>query len=77
MPPNSAPEPDDPLRADLIAMIRDRDYATHRQRALGPSEVGHPCMRKMAYGMTELPPCNPQFDPTATAIGDWVVVFVP
>ena len=35
---DSPPEPDDPLRADLIAMIRDRDYATprHRQRALGP-----------------------------------------
>jgi hypothetical protein len=63
--------PVDPLREDLVEMIRQRNDATprHQQRELGPSEVGHPCMRKMAYGMMEVPRCNPQFDPLPSIIG--------
>jgi hypothetical protein len=63
--------PEDPLRDELIRLIRARDAATprHRQRELGPSEVGHPCMRKMAFGMMEVPRCNPQWDPLPSIIG--------
>lgn len=66
-----APPSTDPLHADLIDMITSRDYATprHRQRTLGPSDVAHPCLRRMAYGMLEVPTCNPQFDPLPSIIG--------
>ena len=61
----------DPLRSDLMDMIRQRDYATprHRQVELGPSDVSHPCMRKLAYGMTQAVTCNPSFDPLPSIIG--------
>lgn len=63
--------PTDPLREELINMIRARDAATprHLQKELGPSEVGHPCMRKMAFGMMDIPRSNPQFDPLPSIIG--------
>jgi hypothetical protein len=63
--------PADPLRDELINMIKARNDATprHLQRELGPSEVGHLCMRKMAYGMMETPRCNPQYDPLPSIIG--------
>jgi len=61
----------DPLRAELIAMVKQRHENTprHQQVELGPSEVGHPCMRKMAYGMTGAPECNPDYDPLPSIIG--------
>ena len=64
-------ERNDPLRTDLISMILERDAATprHRQRELGPSEVGHPCMKKMALGMSEIQKCNPPYDPLPSIIG--------
>lgn len=69
----TAVEPDagDALRADLIAMIKDRDNATprHLQRELGPSEIGHPCMRRMAYGLMGVEKTNPSFDPLPSIIG--------
>ena len=61
----------DPLREDLIGLIR-RKAAVHPrtlQRELGPSEVGHPCMRKMAFGLMEVPRCNPEYDPLPSVIG--------
>lgn len=63
--------PSDPLRDELIAMIRARNDATprHLQKELGPSEVGHPCMRKMSFGMMEIPKCNPQYDPLPSIMG--------
>lgn len=65
------PSTHDPLRADLLAMIRDRDYATprHRQVALGPSDVSHPCMRKLALAIMDEPGTNPPFDPLPSIIG--------
>jgi hypothetical protein len=61
----------DPLRDDLLSMIRSRDAATprHLQVELGPSDVSHPCMRRMAYGMMAEPGSNPQFDPLPSIIG--------
>lgn len=64
-------EPADPLAMDLIAMIKQRNDATprHLQKDLGPSEVAHPCMRKMAFGMMDVPRCNPPYDPLPSIIG--------
>jgi hypothetical protein len=63
--------PADPLRDELINMIRARDAATprHLQKELGPSEIAHPCPRKMAFGMMDVPRCNPQYDPLPSIIG--------
>lgn len=62
---------EDPLRKDLIDMIRQKAAANPRnlQRELGPSEVGHPCTRKLAYGLMEVPACNPGMDPLPSIIG--------
>lgn len=61
----------DTLKQDLVAMIKDRDQAAPRsqQRELGPSEIGHPCLRRMAYGLMRVQRCNPSFDPLPAIIG--------
>ncbi|AII28253.1 hypothetical protein PBI_YUNGJAMAL_14 [Mycobacterium phage YungJamal] len=61
----------DPLRGELLDMIRFRDYSTprHRQVELGPSDVSHPCMRKTAFASMQEPETNPPFDPLASIIG--------
>lgn len=61
----------DPLWTDLTEMIKRKSAATprHLQRELGPSEVGHPCMRKMAFGLMEIPRCNPEYDPLPSIYG--------
>ena len=68
---DSEPIVSDPLRDDLVAMIRSRDAATprHLQVELGPSDVSHPCMRRMAYGIMAEPGGNPSFDPLPSIIG--------
>lgn len=62
---------EDPLRTALVNMIRQKSAANprHLQRELGPSEVGHPCMRKMAFGLMEIPRCNPEYDPLPSIYG--------
>jgi hypothetical protein len=61
------------LRDDIVAMILARHTSTprHLQVELGPSEIGHPCSRKLAYSMTNdpVPKCNPQWDPLPSIIG--------
>src|SRR5438309_11787526 len=68
-----APRPDDPhpLLSDLKNMLRQhaRSHPRHLQIQLGPSEVGHPCSRKLAQGLLELPQINPQYDPLPSYIG--------
>lgn len=61
----------DPLRDELVSMIRSRDAATprHLQVELGPSDVSHPCHRRMAYGIMAEPGGNPSFDPLPSIIG--------
>lgn len=61
----------DPLRDDLVTMVMNRYRATprHQQVELGPSEVGHPCMKKMALGIMAEPRQNPEYDPLPSIIG--------
>lgn len=60
-----------PLLDDLKQMLRNHanNHGRHLQRALGPSQVGHPCARQVIQGMLELPRINPQFDPLPSYIG--------
>jgi hypothetical protein len=59
------------LKRDIVEIIHARDQATprHLQRALGPSEIAHPCMRRLAYGLMEVDKPNPSFDPLPAIIG--------
>lgn len=61
----------DPLWNDLTKVIRDKGAAhpRHLQRELGPSDVAHPCMRRMAFGTMEVPRCNPEWDPLPSIMG--------
>lgn len=65
------PPPEDALRSDLIQMIVDRYRVTprHQQVELGPSEIGHLCLRRLAYGLTNAQQSNPYFDPLPSIIG--------
>ena len=68
---NETLPPPDPLRDDLIDMIRKKADSNprHLQRELGPSEVGHPCARKLAFGMMQVPRSNPEWDCLPSAYG--------
>jgi hypothetical protein len=61
------------LRNELVNLIIARHTSTprHLQIELGPSELGHPCPRRMAYALSNdpVPRCNPQWDPLPSIIG--------
>lgn len=59
------------LRGDLINLIKDRAASAPRslQKELGPSDVAHPCMRRMAMSMLDIPRSNPEFDPLPSILG--------
>lgn len=69
---------EDALRSDIIAMVRHKASNAPRslQTAMGPSETGHPCMRKMAYSLMSVPRCNAEWDPfpsiVGTAVHSWL-----
>lgn len=65
------PPPEDILHSDLMQMIVDRYHATPRNRQieLGPSEIGHPCLRRLAYGLTGVKQSNTYFDPLPSIVG--------
>lgn len=63
--------PADEIAKALRDMIRhgSRVMPRSQQKALGPSEVGHPCPRKLAYGLMD-EPGEPGFsDPLPSLIG--------
>lgn len=59
------------LSRDLDDMLRiyHNNRPRNLQRELGPSEVGHPCRRKLAYGLMQEPEINPGFDPLPSFVG--------
>lgn len=66
---------DDPfavmLKSKLISMIRwaDEQNPRSQQQALGPSEIGDPCDRRMGYRLAGVPSVNTGADPWAAIVG--------
>ncbi|QNJ58281.1 Cas4 family exonuclease [Mycobacterium phage Ellie] len=70
-PPTTEQEFNAGLLGDLKGVFR-RGWATHarsQQRALGPSEVGHPCPRRLVSATLELERVNPEGDPLPAWLG--------
>ncbi|OZE88059.1 hypothetical protein CH304_00370 [Rhodococcus sp. 15-649-1-2] len=63
--------PDIELLDDLKTMIVDasNNIERHLQVELGPSDVGHPCARKLALGLMREPRTNPEGDPLPSIVG--------
>ena len=62
---------EDRLREELAGVItwHARNHPRHLQKELGPSEVGHPCSRKLVSHIIDAPQSNPGFDPLPSEIG--------
>lgn len=62
---------DDVLLTDLKELVHRGSASEDRsqQRDLGPSEVGDPCLRKLAYKMMDEPKVNPYGDPLPSVVG--------
>lgn len=62
---------EDRLRKELAGVIRwhEQNQPRSQQKALGPSQIGHPCARRLVYSIVDAPTCNPGFDPLPAAIG--------
>ena len=76
-PGQGAEPPEDPLKAILLGIIRDTDAASARstQTAIGPSEVGDACDRRIAYKRLDWPATNhgePWFAIIGTAVHAWL-----
>lgn len=75
-----APEPgtDHPMRTELIELIRFADRSAYRnsQKAIGPSEIGNSCDRRLAYRIAGVKAVNRTSDPwpaiVGTAMHDWL-----
>ena len=59
------------IRERLTGLIQQRSDASPRslQKALGPSDIAHPCTRKMAYKLLDIQGTNPPFDSLPTIVG--------
>lgn len=66
-----APAGTSPLATELQAIIRGAADNAPRslQRNIGPSEAGHPCSRRIAYRLLDMPKVNTSGDPLASIIG--------
>ena len=67
--------PEAALLVDLKGMVQRHadNHPRSQQKALGPSEIGHPCLRKLAQSMVgetgSKQPINPPGDPLPSYIG--------
>lgn len=61
----------DTVRDELVDIIgwHHRNHPRNLQVELGPSEIGHPCSRKLALSIIDAPHCNPGFDWLPSEIG--------
>lgn len=59
----------------ITAMVQDAvvDFSQNAprslQREIGPSEIGHPCRRHLAYKLVDWPTCNNGQDPLPSMVG--------
>ena len=63
--------PADRIADQIRAIIRraNKNHPRSLQKALGPSEIGHPCSRKLVLHIIDAPECNHGFDPLPSEIG--------
>lgn len=63
--------PDQVLHEEIRDMIRAgaASHPRHLQTRLGPSELGHPCDRRMAYGILEIPKVRRSVDMLPSIMG--------
>src|SRR5690606_18684287 len=57
---------------DDLKGVFKRDWSNHprsQQKTLGPSEVGHPCVRRLATSMLQFERINPEGDPLPAWLG--------
>lgn len=61
----------DHLLSDLRDIIRlgNEEMPRGQQKDLGPSEIGDPCARKLAFKIMDAPACNTHRDPLAALMG--------
>jgi hypothetical protein len=59
------------LKAKLTEMIlwADKQSPRSKQVAIGPSEIGDQCDRRIGYRLAQVEPCNTDFDPWAAIVG--------
>jgi hypothetical protein len=59
------------LKQQLTDIIRwyDGENPRSKQQAIGPSEIGDPCDRRLGYRLADMPACNTRFDPWAGIVG--------
>ena len=64
-------QPADAITRHVSEVIRRHDSTRPRsvQTAVGPSEIGHPCPRRLAYKLTRTTPTNGDTDPWAAIVG--------
>jgi len=69
--PLKAPVGDHPFKLEIIQFVRAYDASRPRsmQRHLGPSEIGSPCTRQLAYKLAGVEPVNETADPWFPIIG--------
>jgi hypothetical protein len=74
----SARRGEHPIAADLRGVITEaaRRAPRSQQVALGPSEIGEPCARQLAYKLMHHPASNAESDPwpsiVGTAVHEWL-----
>jgi len=66
------------LRDDLMTIILDAANNDPRtlQKSLGPSDLGTPCDRKIAYLLTETPAVNTRTDPWPATVGQAIHMWL-
>jgi hypothetical protein len=59
------------LRSEILTTIKSfaENAPRSRQRAVGPSQVGTPCARQLAFQMSEIPPTRSMHDPWPSILG--------
>ena len=59
------------LKYEIIEIIKwaDKQNPRSKQAAIGPSEIGTPCDRRLGYRIAEIPAINTDIDPWAAVIG--------
>lgn len=69
--PLSAPIGDHPFKQEILKFVRayDASRPRSRQKHLGPSEIGAPCMRQLAMKLAGVEPINQTADPWFPIIG--------